>query len=146
MGLRRQSRESAVQAVFMCDFLGKWDSSQVDFCFTHFGITKGVRDYAEKLSRGVIENLSDIDSKLTCASENWSITRMSRVDRAILRVIAYEIMFDGQVPHNVAIDEGIEIAKRFGSDESPNFVNGVLDQLATLCPRPNEPTKEAVNH
>jgi transcription antitermination protein NusB len=133
MGLRRQSREAAVQAIYMCDFLGKWDFSHVQFCFTHFSVPKSVRAYAENLSRGVLDNIVKIDSRITSASENWSITRMSRVDRSILRVVAYEIMFIDDVPHSVAINEAIEIAKRFGADESPNFINGVLDKLATIC-------------
>ena len=133
MGLRRQSREAAVQAVFMCDFLSKWELEHMIFCFDHFGTTKSVRAYAEALARGVIENLQSIDSKITCSSEHWSITRMGRVDRAILRVAAYELICLPDVPRSVAINEAIEIAKRFGADESPNFVNGVLDRLAHLC-------------
>lgn len=130
MGLRRQAREVALQGVFMCDFHAKWSTKQLEFCFDHFGVLKTVRPYAERLAHGVIENISKIDSELTRASEHWSITRMSRVDRSILRVAAYEILFLDEVPHSVAINEAIEIAKRFGSDESPSFVNGVLDKLA----------------
>jgi N utilization substance protein B len=94
-----------------------------------------VRFYAEELISGVIGQLGKIDSRITCASQNWSITRMSRVDRAILRVSAYEIMFLKDVPHNVVINEAVEIAKRFAADESPNFINGVLDRLSSLCNR-----------
>ncbi len=131
MGLRRQAREVALQGVFMCDFLSKWEDGQIAFCFDHFGILTTVRPYAERLAAGVVQNISKIDSELTCASEHWSISRMSRVDRGILRVAGYEILFLEDVPHSVAINEAIEIAKRFGSDESPSFINGVLDKLAT---------------
>src|SRR5262245_47927065 len=130
MGLRRQAREVALQGVFMCDFLSKWEEGQLAFCFDHFGFLAAVRPYAERLATGVVENISKIDSELTCASEHWSISRMSRVGRGILRVAAYEILYLEDVPHSVAINEAIEIAKRFGSDESPSFINGVLDKLA----------------
>src|SRR5260221_3621280 len=108
MGLRRQAREVALQGVFMCDFLAKWDGEQLVFCFDHFGILTAVRPYAERLAAGVVQNIAKIDSELTCASEHWSITRMSRVDRGILRVAAFEILFLEDVPHSVAINEAIE--------------------------------------
>lgn len=131
MGVRRQARQAALQALFMCDFLGQWDMGTVLFCFDHFSIGKPARPYAEKLCAGVLENFTKIDSKLTCASENWSLTRMARVDRGILRLATYELLFLEEIPVNVAINEAIEIAKAFGSDESPIFINGVLDKVAS---------------
>ena len=131
MGVRRQAREVAVQSIYMCDFLGRWEFDLVQFVLTHFGITGNTRPYAEILSLGVIEHLSEIDSQITRSSEHWSMSRMGRVDRAILRIAAFEIMCLPDVPKSVAINEAIEIAKRFGSDESPNFINGVLDRLAS---------------
>lgn len=130
MGVRRQSREWAVQAIYMCDFHGAFAAEQVALCFDYFGIPKAARPYAEALCRGVLDNLEAIDTRLTSASEHWSVARMNRVDRSILRVTAFEILYCPEVPFSVAIDEAIEIAKSFGSDESPNFVNGVLDKLA----------------
>lgn len=131
MGVRRQAREAAMQAVYMCDFVSKWSQDDADFCFEHFDVAKAARSYGLLLTKGVIENISKIDSKLTVASENWSLSRMGRVDRAILRVAAYEILFLEDIPVNVGINEAIEIAKRFGSEESANFVNGVLDRVAS---------------
>lgn len=130
MGVRRQAREGALQALFMCDFLGDWDSETVLFCLDHFSSPKAARAYTERLCNGVIENKIKIDAELTCASENWSLSRMGRVDRAILRVATYEIVCLEDIPINVAINEAIEVAKRFGADESPQFVNGVLDKVA----------------
>ncbi len=132
MGVRRQAREAAMQAVYMCDFIGKWHQQDSEFCFEHFDVAKAARPYGLDLTKGVIENLAKIDSKLTVASENWSLSRMGRVDRAILRVAAYEILFLDDIPINVGINEAIEIAKRYGSDESANFVNGVLDRVASI--------------
>jgi N utilization substance protein B len=131
MGVRRQAREAALQALFQCDFLGRWDVDSVTFCFEHFSVPEGCRDFAVRLSEGVITRIAKIDSLLTCASENWSLSRMGRVDRAILRLATYEISFLDDVPINVSINEAIEIAKRFGAEESPTFVNGVLDKVAS---------------
>lgn len=132
MGVRRQAREAALQALFMCDFLNDWRPSSAEFCLDHFAVPKAVRAYASQLAQGVIENIMKLDAKLTVASEHWSLNRMARVDRSILRVATYELMFLDEIPINVSINEAIEIAKRFGSDESPQFVNGVLDRVASL--------------
>ena len=131
MGLRRQAREVALQALFVCDFSGKWSMESIGLTFDHFGVPEGVKTFSEMLCRGVIEKITTIDSELTKASQNWSITRMSRVDRSILRVACYEILFLEDVPNRVAINEAIEIAKRYSADDSPSFINGVLDRLAS---------------
>jgi N utilization substance protein B len=131
MGLRRQAREVALQALFVCDFTGKWAMSSVQLTFDHFGVPAGVKPFAERLCQGVIDNITTIDSELTKASQNWSITRMARVDRSILRVACYEILYLPDVPNRVAINEAIEISKRYSADDSPSFINGVLDRLAS---------------
>lgn len=129
MGIRRQAREAALQAIFMADFLSDWSENAIVLCFTHFGIPANVQEYAKILAGGVGANLVKIDSQITRASENWSVSRMGRVDRSIIRIATYEMLLMEEVPKNVAINEAIEIAKRFGTDESPTFVNGVLDQI-----------------
>ncbi|MCB0346956.1 MAG: transcription antitermination factor NusB [Bdellovibrionales bacterium] len=131
MGLRRQAREAALQALFMCDSLGTWDSDSAKFCLEHFNVPEQVNEYALSLCKGVIENLPQVDSHISCASEHWSLARMARVDRSLLRLATFEIAWCADVPVNVSIDEAIEIAKRFGADSSPLFVNGVLDRVAT---------------
>lgn len=123
MGIRREAREAALQALFMCDFLNEWDEERVQFFLEHFGISRAARSFAKKLCLGVLDKRIKIDSHITCASEHWSLSRMARVDRAILRLASFEIVFLDDIPINVAINEAIEIAKRFGADESPVFVN-----------------------
>lgn len=86
--------------------------------------------FAERLVCGVAENLESIDQKLNSYSTNWALDRMSRVDLAILRLAAYELTYCPDVPHNVVINEAIEIGKRFGTEETPSFINGVLDHLS----------------
>lgn len=131
MGLRRQAREAALQALFMCDSLGAWEPDTAKFCLEHFNVPEQVNAYAYSLCKGVIENLPQVDSHISCASEHWSLARMARVDRSLLRLATYEIAWCEDVPINVSIDEAIEIAKRFGADSSPLFVNGVLDRVAS---------------
>ena len=89
-----------------------------------------VRHFAEQLVCGVAENLERIDREINSYSTNWALDRMSRVDLAILRFAAYELLYCPDVPHNVVINEAIEVGKRFGTEETPSFVNGVLDHLS----------------
>ena len=86
--------------------------------------------FAEKLICGVAENLEEIDQELMSYSTNWALDRMARVDLAILRLAAYELIYSHDVPHNVVLNEAVELGKRFGTEETPAFVNGVLDHLA----------------
>lgn len=87
------------------------------------------RTYAEEIARGVAATRADVDDKIKAASQNWRLERMSRVDRAILRMCVWELQ--RAVPRAVAIDEAIELAKRYGSSESSRFINGILENVAT---------------
>ena len=89
-----------------------------------------VRHFAERLVCGVAENLEGIDQEIKSFSTNWALDRMARVDLAILRLAAFELIYCPDVPHNVVINEAIEIGKRFGTEETPAFINGVLDHLS----------------
>lgn len=89
-----------------------------------------VRHFAESLVCGVAEHLERIDGELNAYSTNWALDRMARVDLALLRLAAYELLYCPDVPHNVVINEAIEIGKRFGTEETPAFINGILDHLA----------------
>jgi N utilization substance protein B len=88
------------------------------------------RQYADQLVRGVREGLLQIDERIRAASQNWRLERMARIDRNALRLGAYELATRSDVPRAVILDEAVELAKRFGSDESSKFVNGVLDRIA----------------
>ena len=84
-------------------------------------------DFFANIVRGTLSNLEKIDGLIRTLAKNWTIERMSRVDRNILRLSIYEILFIPETPKNVVINEAIEIAKKFGNDESPAFINGILD-------------------
>lgn len=96
------------------------------------------RSYADAIVAGVAENLGAIDAKVTAASQNWRLERMSRVDRNLLRLGTWELMFRPDVPRAVILDEAVELAKAFGTEESSAFVNGVLDRIATDLGRKDE--------
>ena len=130
MGIRRQARELAIQVLFSSDFNNDWNLDLAQSCSEFYCKDKTVMKFANLLITGVIKNKINLDSNITKASENWSISRMSRVDRSILRVCSYEIIFLNDVPVNVSINEAIEIAKKFGSEDSANFINGVIDRIA----------------
>jgi N utilization substance protein B len=88
-------------------------------------------DFAAELVKGVTDNRAAIDELLTAKSKNWSLVRMARVDLCILRIAIFELLYRGDIPKNVTINEAIEVAKKFGTEDSPSFVNGILDEIAT---------------
>ena len=102
------------------------------------------KEFAERLVRGVHQNLTEIDMKLSAAAHNWTLQRMALVDRNLLRLGVFEIVFEAQTAHRVSINEAVELAKKFGEHTSikgkkgrysPQFVNGVLDKIASQTPR-----------
>jgi N utilization substance protein B len=103
------------------------------------------RPYADELVRGVTAILPDIDQRIRAASTNWRLERMTRVDRNVLRLGAWELVTQNETPRAVILDEAVEIAKRFGTEESGAFVNGVLDRIADDCGRADEPLPAATD-
>ena len=130
MGIRRQAREAAVQALYMCDSLTSWNLETIELYFSNFVIIGPVLDYARVICTEAIGNISQIDSAITCASEHWSVNRMGRVDRSILRVATCELLLGKDIPAGVVINEAIEIAKRYSAEDAHQFINGVLDRIA----------------
>lgn len=88
------------------------------------------REYAERIVEGVAAELEAVDAAIRTASTNWRLERMARVDRNVLRLGAWELLKRDEVPRAVILDEAVELAKRFGSEDSGSFVNGVLDRIA----------------
>lgn len=88
------------------------------------------REYADQLVRGVRSDAQKLDERIRAASQNWRVERMARIDRNALRLGAYELLTRTDVPRAVILDEAVELAKRFGGEESSKFVNGVLDRIA----------------
>lgn len=138
MGIRRQAREVALQLLYMIDFNDSWSNYTQDQCPELFDVEDKSRDFSNLIVDGVIQNRVKLDSVITRASENWSIQRMARVDRALLRLACFELCCLPEIPRNVAINEAIEVAKKFGSEDSPMFINGVLDKIASYIDKVRE--------
>jgi N utilization substance protein B len=130
MGARTTAREAALQMLFAIEATGS-DVEQAikDFWRELPGDAEG-REYADALVRGVRRDAEQLDERIRAASQNWRLERMARIDRNALRLGAYELLTRTDVPRAVILDEAVELAKRFGSDESSKFVNGVLDRIA----------------
>ena len=132
MGVRRKARECALQVLFAQE-RGPMAAGALEAFWDDAAPPAGARDYAEQLVDLVTSHRAEIDGAIARAAENWTLERMSRVDRNLLRVAVAELMYVEDVPVRVALDEAIEIAKRFGGDDSGRFVNGILDRIAREC-------------
>ncbi|HBI15048.1 MAG TPA: transcription antitermination factor NusB [Desulfobulbaceae bacterium] len=134
MGLRRKSREMALQFLFSHDFTDASDESQAvaleleRFCAC-FETGKKALPYARELINGICTHRKEIDQELTGRSHNWRLERMSLVDRNILRIAVFEIKHGEDVPAKVAINEALEIAKLYSMPDSVAFINGILDAV-----------------
>lgn len=135
MGSRRDARERALKAIFAADGApaGEETLAMID------GDTPSdngpVLSFSDELIKGVSSSLTEIDPLISSTSSSWSISRIGRVERAILRLAVYELLHRPDIPVSVVINEAIEIAKRYGTAESPAFVNGILDEIATTLDR-----------
>jgi N utilization substance protein B len=143
MGLRRQARERAVQSLYQLDTwgaLGGAESRELKpsavqemleaFWQSLEPLEPEVRELADPLVLGVLQYRSELDALVEACSQNWRLERMAKVDRNILRLGVYELLHRPDVPPKVAINEAIEIARRYGAEESSAFINGVLDKVA----------------
>jgi len=134
MGLRRKSRELALQFFYGYDLqegpLAE-NSLQhhVEEFYSCFKSDQKAHPYAEQLITGISERQQDIDKILAESSHRWRVERMALIDRNILRIAAYEMLYSNDVPATVAINEALEIAKRYAEPESISFINGILDNL-----------------
>ena len=129
ISVRRRARERALQFLFGLDFTHyAWEETLEDF-WKDNPAKPGVKRYARELVRGVCQHHEELDEQIIEALDNWSPERVGHVERVALRIALYEMRYRDDVPPSVAINEAIEVVKRFGTDDAPRFVNGVLDRL-----------------
>jgi N utilization substance protein B len=129
MGTRRQARELAMQALFSMDMSGAFTTETfADHCRC-FPPGKRFQSFFDHLVNGVLANKAHIDSVIEDYSSNWRLRRMACVDRNILRMAAFELLYCADIPAKVTINEAIDIGKKFGSPESGSFINGILDSI-----------------
>lgn len=138
MRKRTRAREFALQILYQADIR----HAELDDVLQSFWEEKKekdekepeIREYTETLARGVLEKLESIDKTIERYAENWELKRMAYVDRNILRLASYELLHLDEIPVKVAINEAVELAKRYGEPDSSKFVNGILDRIAkTEC-------------
>ena len=129
MSKRREGREAALQLLYSQETLPKGAEQDVPEFWRLRRTDDSVQKHAIALQQGVTANLRQIDAKITVSLENFSFERLSLVDKNILRIAVYEMFHDDKVPPVVSMNEAIEIAKRFGGEDSGRFVYGVLDRL-----------------
>jgi N utilization substance protein B len=130
---RRRAREYALMLLFEYDFTGCLPDRKVFW----EGKTneRAVISFAESIAKGAVEHLAEIDAAIEKAAEHWVLERMAAVDRNIMRAAAYELLHKADIPSAVAINEAIEIAKKFSTAESAAFINGILDRIARARPK-----------
>ena len=127
MGTRRRARELALQLLYQFE-LTEASPEEMQSGFDEWrNASDSVREFADNLLRGTLDRLAEIDEELGNQTTHWRLERLAAVDRNILRLAIFELIFETDTPHAVVIDEAIEIAKKFGSKDSGRFVNGVLD-------------------
>jgi transcription antitermination factor NusB len=128
---RRLARETALQVLFQRDLTKEplITSEEVQHWATEFVVPEASRKFAQELVDGTIAHLVEIDNMITSFAQDWTISRMANVDRNVMRLATYEVLFCPDIPGRVSLNEAIELAKRFGGEESAKFVNGILDGI-----------------
>ena len=129
MGTRRKAREVALQALYQYELLQQGDRFSFEQFCSHFQVNKKAIPYARTLLVGIHENEKEIDQHISKYAENWRLERMSVIDRNILRLAVFELIYQNDIPASVAINEAVEIAKRYSTDDSGPFINGILDAM-----------------
>ena len=130
MGSRRKSRESCLQMLYDWECTKENPQSIADRFWGQNDEDAETREFANFLFLGATEHQTEIDKLLEASSNNWKLSRMGNIDRNLLRSSVFELLYRKDIPVSVTIDEAVEIAKKFGTDESAGFVNGILDRIA----------------
>ena len=135
VGARRKVRMLALQALYEADSAGHEAEKVLDRWLSEAELSADNANFARDLVKGVAQNKAKIDENIRRFAPAWPIAQIPVIDRNILRLAIFEILLDNKVPVKVAINEAVELAKLFGSDSSPKFVNGVLGSVSTLVNR-----------
>jgi N utilization substance protein B len=142
--LRRQARSIALQTLFESDAVSHNPDLVLERHLSDELVIEETASFAKQLVEGVVGNLEELDKIISSSAPSWPMEQMAKIDKNILRLAIFEILFNKDVPIKAAINEAIELAKSFGSDSSSRFVNGVLGTIVAQHPRRNsEPPAEA---
>ena len=129
MGTRRQARELAMQALFYMDIRKDASEETLEYFCGCFCPSKKSRPFFRKLVNGVLGKKGQIDALVERFSQNWNISRMSCVDRNVMRIAIYEMLYCDDIQPKVSINEAVDIGKKFGTQESGAFINGIMDSI-----------------
>jgi len=132
MSLRQRAREIALQVLYQLDIHPEDPHEALALYFQNFRPSLKTREFCERLIEGVSEHQQEIDRLIEENAENWTLKRMALVDRNILRMATFELMHCPDIPFKASLNEAIELAKKFGTDESSAFINGILDKIHSL--------------
>lgn len=132
---RHAVREQALKALFACD-LGKNDPAQaLEMLWAEEKTNEKAKSFSRQLVEGVIEKRAELDALLERYAREWKLERIAAVDRNIMRLALYEMIYSAEVPRAAALDEAIELGKTFGAEESPRFINGILGKIIVELPQ-----------
>lgn len=134
-GKRHKARRVALQALYEIDSVARRPEAAVERLLSENELTPENNDFVRELVRGVVENRDEIDSNIRKFAPAWPLDQMAMVDRNILRLAIFEILYNNKVPVKVAVSEAVELAKTYGSENSARFVNGVLGSISALASR-----------
>jgi N utilization substance protein B len=129
MGTRRQARELAMQALFYMDMRNDASVEMLARFCGNFSPSKKAQPFFRRLVNGVLETGGELDALIERFSKNWDITRMSCVDRNVMRIAIFELLYCDDIPSKVSINEAIDVGKKFGTEESGAFINGIMDSI-----------------
>ena len=129
MATRRRGREAALQLLYAIEITHADAEEVLSSSWAHALTAARTREFTGALLQGVLASRDEIDALIREWSANWSLERIGLVERNILRVAIYELLFMPEIPPNVTINEAIEVAKRYGAEDAPAFVNGILDRI-----------------
>lgn len=129
MRKRTKGRECALQILYSLDVRKDKSQDVIEIYWQENEEEFSVKDFANSLIKGTLEHLPAIDQLISKYTDNWRIERMAVIDRNIIRLATYELLFTEDIPPKVSINEAVELAKKYGDEESGRFVNGVLDKI-----------------
>ena len=135
IGTRRRARAIALQALYEVDSVGRKEEAVADRLLAEAGLSEENSAFVRELVGGVVQSKDEIDLNIRRFAPAWPVEQIAMIDRNILRLAIFEILFDNKVPVKVAINEAVELAKSFGSESSAKFVNGVLGSVSALTSR-----------
>ena len=129
MHQRRKAREVALQVLYELDVLDIDAEEAIAIFWNYFGAAEECKKFSTLIIKGTCDKIEEIDSLISSCSDNWSLARMSRVDRNILRMAVYELLYCSDIPPKVTLNEAIDLGKLYGSENSGSFINGILDAV-----------------